>query len=569
MTTGIELGESDVLAIQALDSLEPLYRVGRYDLLLNLASGGTANVFLARHQRPRGRYVALKLMLPSLSNDPRAVEMFDCEARIMQRLHHPHLATLIEVGVARGVRFIALEYVFGISLARLLRLAAKKGRPLSAAAILSIASQICGALHHAHTCTAPDGTPLRIVHRDVTPQNILVGYDGVAKLIDFGVAKTSDRSFSTEPGVLKGKYAYLSPEQVKGAPVDHRSDLFSLGTVIWEALTGHGLFRGGSALEVLRAVDKSPIARPSWVNHNLPALLDPLLARALARPLNERFSSAEEMKGEIDALLGRSGSRMDPDSLARECAGILQEALLEQLIALRASLFGPPDTARLAAVLGGRPVLDVDLPGPPLSSSSDFDPSAVMISPDFLPDGAERTERQSGASAVFERSTSEARMPLYTLLSREDLASHQFPVSLRWLEDAALGLEDDTVDEEATGSGPFSAEGPERPEATPVQLEDAIVPLPPPPAPTSAKGLGWDEVVGSIPPPRLLRPDRGSLTPPAGATVLRPVKPIASSKAPPGPAVIAPARRSRIHLLWFGAVCVFLGFAAGWLSAHL
>lgn len=263
---------------------------GKYQLLRKIASGGMGQVFLAL-ERGAGfeRLVVLKLILPHLAEDEDFLEMFLDEARLVARLAHPNLITILDLSEIDGRHCLAMEYVQGDDVRRLDKFARTQGRSLPVGLVLRIIAEAAAGLHYAHQARDPQGQPLRLVHRDVSPQNILVGFDGGVKVIDFGVAKAAGSASHTATGVLKGKYPYMSPEQANGMPVDARSDLFALGVVLWELLTNRRLFKGESDLMTLRLVRDCQVPPPSQLNPKLPPGLDALVLKALAPTPEGRF----------------------------------------------------------------------------------------------------------------------------------------------------------------------------------------------------------------------------------------------------------------------------------------
>ena len=285
--------ESDTLteAVPPLHELTPVGRIGRYDVLGRLAVGGMAEIFLARESGPRAssREVVLKRVLPHVASQREIVEMFVNEARVCLRLRHPHICPIYEYGEFEGTHYLAMEWVHGVSLSDI-----TEHGPLPIAIAMRIFADVAGALHHAHTARSASGIPLGIVHRDVTPDNIMVGFDGVVRLLDFGIAKAKVHLDKTQAGVLKGKFAYMSPEQYAGEEVDPRTDIFSLGVCLFEALSGASLFDRGSEYATVAAIVLGTEA-PSVRDHTpaVPEELDRIVQRALARDPNARFPTAD------------------------------------------------------------------------------------------------------------------------------------------------------------------------------------------------------------------------------------------------------------------------------------
>ena len=270
---------------------------GRYELLKKIASGGMGQVFLARTATQGfAKLVVIKRILPHLVEDAEFISMFFDEAQIAARLNHPNLIQIFDMGEVNGSNYLAMEYVAGEDLRRVDRYARRRGQPLPLGLACRIVADAAAALDYAHKVKDPHGTPLHLIHRDVSPQNILVGFDGGVKLIDFGVAKATGRLQKTATGMLKGKYPYMSPEQIAGDPYDHRSDQFALGVVLWELLTGRRLFKGDSDLVTMRLVRECVVPLPSNLDPALPSGLDAIVTRVLARNPEDRFPDTDAFR---------------------------------------------------------------------------------------------------------------------------------------------------------------------------------------------------------------------------------------------------------------------------------
>jgi serine/threonine-protein kinase len=225
--------------------------------------------------------------------------MFADEARTVARIHHPNVVHALELDSDEAGLYLVMEYLEGESVAGLMRRLATLGEHCDPWLAVHIVAEACAGLHAAHELSDVDGTPLRIVHRDVTPQNLFVTYGGHVKVLDFGIAIVADRGVHTRAGQVKGKFAYMSPEQVAAKPLDRRSDVFGLGVVLHELLTGHRLYRRDSDLETLRAVCEVPAAAPSSIRPSLPVSLDKVCARALSIKRAQRYGSAAELRGDL------------------------------------------------------------------------------------------------------------------------------------------------------------------------------------------------------------------------------------------------------------------------------
>jgi serine/threonine protein kinase len=271
--------------------------VGRYALYDELGSGGMATVYLGRLCGPArfSPIVAVKALHPQLAKDPDFVKMFLDEARLAARIRHPNIVPVIDVHVGAGELCLVLEYVRGESLNRLIRGAAADGQPISPAIASAIVCDMLEGLHAAHEATDEEGKPLGIVHRDVSPHNVLVGVDGTARVFDFGVAKAAGRMQTTQDGQVKGKLAYMAPEQLRGESVNRQADLYAAAVVLWEMLTGEHLFGGDNEGQTVERVLFEPVPAPSQRRGNVPAALDAVVLRGLARERTRRFGTAKEM----------------------------------------------------------------------------------------------------------------------------------------------------------------------------------------------------------------------------------------------------------------------------------
>src|SRR5262249_38244912 len=271
-------------------------RLGRFQIIGRLATGGMAEVYLALSGELPGfrTLVVVKRILPHLASNAQFIRMFLDEARLAALLDHPNIVRIIEVGHDGEDYFLVMELVQGKPLSAVLRKAAREHRPPTPALTSYLISQAAHGLAYAHTLTDGDGRPLGVVHRDVSPQNVLLSFEGGVKMIDFGVARAFGRVAHTSPGGLKGKIDYMSPEQASAEEVDHRADVFALGVVLWEALTGRRLFRRETELATMRAIVDDPIPHPSEMA-TIPPELDPIVMRAVRKRKAARLDSANAM----------------------------------------------------------------------------------------------------------------------------------------------------------------------------------------------------------------------------------------------------------------------------------
>jgi serine/threonine protein kinase len=289
-------------------------RMGDYVVLKRVAIGGMAEIFLARREGMGGfdRLVVLKRILPEYAHNEEFVRMFLNEARIAATLHHSNIVQVHGIGEERGQVFFAMEFLHGEDLSRVLSRANQIGRPPQLDGVMTIASAVCAGLHYAHERTGPDGQSLGIVHRDVSPHNVFVTYDGSIKLLDFGIAKATTSFGKTRTGVLKGKVAYMSPEQAYSQPVDRRSDIFCMGILLWELTTGRRLYRRRSELETLKALVDADAPRPSSVVSSYPPELEAIVMKCLSREREGRFATCDELSQALERFAANQGLQVSP-----------------------------------------------------------------------------------------------------------------------------------------------------------------------------------------------------------------------------------------------------------------
>jgi serine/threonine protein kinase len=314
---------------------------GKYALIRRLALGGMGEVFLA--QQTGGvagteRLAILKSLLPELAAQDGFIDQFLDEARVAAKLNHPHIVQMFEAGLWNGMHFIAMEYIRGENLSRLQKVARSRQIPLPIHLGVRIVRDALLGLAHAHSAVDEmTGQPLQVVHRDVSPQNIMVRIDGVTKLVDFGIAKAANKLDRTKTGVLKGKLQFMSPEQVMGDEVDARTDQFAMGVVLWELLTGKRLFQGENEIQILRAVSQQPILAPSSVVPGLPVDLEVVVMRMLERDKHRRYADCGEAADELTAWLNQGSRRVSEGDVAAFVKDIVGSSIDE---ATRAAVSG-------------------------------------------------------------------------------------------------------------------------------------------------------------------------------------------------------------------------------------
>src|SRR5215472_5742259 len=294
--------------------------LGKYRLIAELGQGGMADVFLAVASGPAGlgfsKLVVIKRLREHLANDPEFVGMLVDEARIAARLNHPNVVQTIEIGEADGQYFLAMEYLEGQSLRRIMNKAAASplGAAFSQRSQYTVLADVLAGLHHAHELTDYDKSPLQIVHRDVTPHNVFVTYEGQVKVVDFGIAKAVGRVSETRHGVIKGKVAYMAPEQARGQPVDRRADIFSVGVMLWEAAVGARMWANKDETQILQQLTRGDVpGSPRAVRADVPEPVDAICRRALSIRREERYTTAAEFEaalvGQLERICGRATDR--------------------------------------------------------------------------------------------------------------------------------------------------------------------------------------------------------------------------------------------------------------------
>jgi len=328
-----------------------------FKVLRPLAMGGMAEILLARRSRPARpeRLVVIKRLHRPLASDPDYVRMFLDEARIAITLRHPNVVEVYERGQTNDQHYIVMEHLHGHDLRRVFRQMALRGVGIRLGQSLAIARGICRGLDYTHERTGADGELLGIVHRDVSPHNVLLTYDGRVKLVDFGIAKANTQVARTRTGILKGKVAYMSPEQALGEPLDRRSDVFCIGILLWEMTTGRLLYRRKSELETLKAVIELDAPRPSLVNPQYPPQLEQIVMKTLARSREDRWATA----GELGEALTEFAKRRRLDLSTPKLAEVMSAAFRDETEAWQ-------NAQRAGISLGDHLVAELDRTAPPV-----------------------------------------------------------------------------------------------------------------------------------------------------------------------------------------------------------
>lgn len=429
-----------------------------YQILARLAAGGMAEIFLARGVSAAGveRYCVLKRILRNRANDVHFVRMFLDEARLAAQLNHANVAQVYDIGKLGDSYFFTMEYVHGETVRSLLQRARSLRREVPLDAVITVIAGAAAGLHHAHERLGHDGRPLGIVHRDVSPSNLMVGFEGGVKVVDFGVAKAADRAQETKSGTVKGKISYLSPEQCRGRPVDRRSDLFSLGIVMWEMLTTERLFKRASDFENMTAIVNDISAPPSSRRANLPPELDAITLRLLAKDPAERFQTAAEVVDALEEAAARTATRISSSGLGR---------LLREMFGQRPEPWLELDPAEVpdGVTVTGQPV-PAELSGPledpvELQLSSVVDLSAAPSSselPNILPATTVPTVPATRAAVASQAMTSMvAPLPLPAPPPTHSGASRSMPrISHESGPQVAVGSAEHPSRPAASGSHP-------------------------------------------------------------------------------------------------------------------
>lgn len=312
--------------------------VGGYRLIARLGQGGTADVFLAFAEGPRGsgfaKLAVVKRLRQNLAEDPEFVSMLMDEGRVTARLSHPNVVQLFEVGRDGDDYFLAMEHLDGQPLHHIERRAAKAGKDIAPELYYAVIADVLAGLHHAHELADYDGTPLGIVHRDVTPHNVFVTYDGQVKVVDFGIAKAVGRVTETRQGIVKGKVRYMSPEQAAGWPLDRRTDVFAAGVLLYKAATGQKFWATRDEFEIPQAlVDGDYDPSPRAIRPDVPEEIDAICRKALAFRAEDRYATAADMQADLERFLGTRSA-----TARRELGTILQALFEKERANLRAVL---------------------------------------------------------------------------------------------------------------------------------------------------------------------------------------------------------------------------------------
>ncbi len=406
---------------------------GRYRLVRRIATGGMAEIFLAHPRAEPKSTLVVKRILPHLGRSEEFVSMFLDEARIAAGLNHPNVVKIQDVGEVDGAYYITMEYFHGEDVRRMYNRAYKLQRSLPLSHSIRIVAEAALGLGHAHTMKDSQGRPMGVVHRDVSPQNIVVTYDGDVKVVDFGIAKAEGKLNKTQAGELKGKYSYMSPEQALGLDLDHRSDIFALGVVLYETTTGTRLFKQKNELATLQAIIKGRYKPPSQVLEGYPEGLEKIVERAIAREPDDRYQTAEAMSKDLFGFLDRVNLYVEAKDIAAFMRSLFGETLGQErttgryLAATGESV--PPKRTSVQRLHSQPPSTPIsgDLPGFAEKHGSGNIPPAET-EPD-APQEAAEMEREPGSLEKNDPRTFDIAAAATTVLSDRSLAPSPEPGS--------------------------------------------------------------------------------------------------------------------------------------------
>jgi serine/threonine-protein kinase len=420
------------------DSARPVSDTAqRYRVIEKLESGGMAEVFRAESTGLQGfrKQVAIKRVLPHLSRKSRFIEMFLDEARLSAQLSHSNCVQVFDIGVGDDAYFIVMEFVDGANLKSIATSMRNQGRSFPIPAATYLAHEICKGLSYAHELTDRSGISLHLVHRDVSPPNVLVTKYGEVKIVDFGLAKASSQLEQSEPGIIKGKFSYLSPEAALAQEVDCRADIFAVGIILWELLASRRLFDGDSDVQILYKVQAAQVPPISQINRNVPPELERIIHRALARNRDDRYSTARELGQELSRFLFRfaqpvSGydiativqDTMREKENARLAQGSFIHRLIEEALLHFTSLQGGTTSLDLAGAAAAP--LDADLFVDPLSPAG---PPAVPSRPGDGPEQGNLATLEDDFDAAMPSGAGGARRPATSRAPVDGVPALRFP----------------------------------------------------------------------------------------------------------------------------------------------
>ncbi len=357
-----------------------------------------AEVYRAKPQAGTKRLYAVKVMRPQLAREARFIDMFHREGKLAMVLKNRCIVETVEIGQHEGRHFITMEYVAGRDLTQVLRRCQETQQRIPVPHAVFIAARIAEGLHFAHTLADTDGRPLNIVNRDVSPSNVRLSYDGDVKLLDFGIAQALMK-FTSEIGILKGKFSYMSPEQIRGMPLDARTDVFSAGIILHEMLTTEKLFRGDTEFALMEKVRKAEVQPPSNFNRRVTPELDAISLKALARDVADRYQSAAHLAADLDSLI--AGYRFDPKELRQFMRQLFRKEYAKEIEETQVSLDAEPGSSMSMTISQSGP-MDPQ-PYPSVPSTPAPRPSTAPLAPPPAAPRQPQPEKQGFWGSLFKK----------------------------------------------------------------------------------------------------------------------------------------------------------------------
>lgn len=379
---------------------------GKYYLLGLIARGGMAEVYRARQQQKADKQLlAVKVMRPQLAREARFIDMFHREGKLAMMLRNRCIVETVEIGQTDNRHYIAMEYVAGRDLTQVLRRCQETQQRIPVPHAVYIAARIAEGLHFAHTLAGPDGRPLNIVNRDVSPSNVRLSYDGDVKLLDFGIAQALMK-FTSEIGILKGKFSYMSPEQIRGMPLDARTDVFSAGIILHEMLTTEKLFRGDTEFALMEKVRKAEVPPPSGFNRRVTPELDAITLKALSRDVADRYQTAAQLAADLDALI--AGYRFDPKELRQFMRQLFRKEYAKELEDTQTALSAEPGMT-MGSYIHRQPTAQIEAQTDPriveldVLEASEVEPSVPTGTPQLPAIGNDSDKPKGFWGSLFKR----------------------------------------------------------------------------------------------------------------------------------------------------------------------
>jgi serine/threonine protein kinase len=520
---------------------------GKYLLLDRINIGGMAEVWRGKQFGASGfeRLVAIKRILPNIAEDEEFITMFIDEAKISVQLTHANIAAIYELGQIANSYFISMEYIPGKDMRAIFDRCRKKGEPAPVPLVAFCIAKMCEGLDYAHRKKDGMGRDMNIVHRDISPQNVLISYEGEVKVIDFGIAKAAGKATKTQAGILKGKFGYMSPEQIRGLPLDRRSDVFAIGVCLYEMLTGERLFVGDSDFSVLEKVRKAEVPPPSTYNRRIPEALEKIVLKALAKDVDERYQYASELGDDLQRFLITSDSIFSRKDLMQYMKSTFAEEVeREKQRLIEYADIKPPEgllAALEAASFTSSPAPAAAAPAPA--------PAPVPVVQPVVPTPARSTASMgvvapstSASNNGVRRSPTLAALPKLTAATAAPAAKEDEVLATQLVSSSQVfdeGAEPTTQPGLSVGRAITPLET--RAVPPPPQYDDesvtgktAVIPPPSPGLPPSAPRLSQSSMPAVAPPPAPVLAPRASMSVPT----LSPVDPV----SPPPPPTLRPGR---------------------------